>query len=77
MIHPDTLPARGVITDADIDDLRRRDEQRLALAKARLGRAYLLHPSNRVSRWDAPAPQRTATVVRLPARPQLHLEGVA
>lgn len=77
MIHPDTLPARGVITDADIEDLRRRDEQRLALAKARLGRQYLLHPANHVKRLGAAPQQRNSNVVRLPARPQLHLEGVA
>lgn len=38
------------ITDLDIRKLQWRNAERLKVAKQNLGTAYLLHPSNRVSR---------------------------
>ena len=39
-----------VFTDAELQALRERNEQRLLRAKTELGTKYLLHPANKISR---------------------------
>lgn len=40
----------AVITDQELNDLAARNEERLRNAKAQLGKKYLLHPDNQITK---------------------------
>ena len=40
----------AVITDQELNDLAARNEERLHTAKAKLGKKYLLHPDNQITK---------------------------
>lgn len=39
-----------VVTDQELNDLAARNEERLRIAKTQLGKKYLLHPDNRITK---------------------------
>jgi hypothetical protein len=56
-IDKDWQPAKdsiyyGLMTDAEIADMRKRNEVAMTKAKKSLGKKWLLHPSNQVVRND-------------------------
>lgn len=53
------------------EDLARRNAERLAAAKERLGLRYLLHPSNRVNRVEKD-PSRVVLLRAVAARPAVY-----
>jgi hypothetical protein len=45
---------KGVVRESDLTSLRERNEARAKELAQKMGRSYLLHPSNRVRRINQP-----------------------